>query len=572
MCGKNAVLAIPTRLEAAFSELRAVFSESGETVQGFCRSVSQNKEPKLPNRKFRRTLPCETVLPAAPGEPANGCRARRACRISPLPRIAVEPLPDAAMRWAPRTLAPNAARLRYDYDMDTNENTARALAPESEPASILLADADGGALAPPEDEPTKPTVIVMHASVGSGHRSAAYAVAQAFELMRDADGERPDGQPPIPHDLDVEVIDVLDFGRIVFDGNEAASLFTGATRPIYDLTWRFTLTGRLLWGGGSIWSHLMYSKFTDYVRDKQPLAIVCTHITAANVAVAARMLTGQHYPIVCVPTDYETEGLWPHKATDLFCVANESMAETLRPRKVPEESILITGIPTRDDFRRAYDRASVREQLELPRDRRIVLALAGAYLPRPYVHFRCALDKLLPYLHGFGNTLHFVFVAGSDADYARHLRQECEELGLSNATVLDYVNDMAALMAASDLVICKSGGLTVTECLCAQVPMILLGKAYGQEKVNVQMLTSLGAAMHVTTARELLDTLRHVARNPESAHAMLINGSFLRRPNAAEDIAKATLRLIAEPKNPDDPRYRKHFLQFYWGKKPAHIR
>ena len=197
---------------------------------------------------------------------------------------------------------------------------------------------------------------------------------------------------------------------------------------------------------------------------------------------------------------------------------------------------------------------------------------AGPSLPRPYVHFRTALDKLLPYLHGFDDTLHFVFVAGSDADYARHLRQECDDLGLSNATVLDYVDDMAALMAASDLVICKSGGLTVTECLCAQVPMILLGKAYGQEKVNVQMLTSLGAAMHVTTARELLDTLRHVARNPESAHAMLINGSFLRHPNAAEDIANATLRLIAAPKNPDDPRYRKHLLHFYWGKKPAHIR
>ena len=460
------------------------------------------------------------------GEPANVGR-RRACRINPLPRIAVEPLPDAAMRWAPRTLAPNAARLRYDYDMDTDENTARPLAPENEPASIELADADDGALAPPEDEPKKPLVIVMHASVGSGHRSAAYAVAQAFELMRDAEGERTDGQPPIPDDLDIEVIDVLDYGRIVFDGNNAASLFTGATRPIYDLTWRFTLTGRLLWGGGSI---------------------------------------------VCVPTDYETEGLWPHKAADLFCVANESMAETLRPRKVPEESILITGIPTRDDFRRAYDRPSVREQLKLPQDRRIVLALAGAYLPRPYVHFRTALDKLLPYLHGFDDTLHFVFVAGSDADYARHLRQECEELGLANATVLDYVDDMAALMAASDLAICKSGGLTVTECLCAQVPMILLGKAYGQEKVNVQMLTSLGAAMHVTTARELLDTLRHVAKYPESARAMLINGSFLRHPNAAEDIANATLRLIAAPKNPGDPRYRKHLLHFYWGKKPAHIR
>ena len=24
--------------------------------------------------------------------------------------------------------------------------------------------------------------------------------------------------------------------------------------------------------------------------------------------------------------------------------------------------------------------------------------------------------------------------------------------------------------------------------------------------------------------------------------------------------------------NPGDPRYRKHLLHFYWGKKPAHIR
>ena len=45
----------------------------------------------------------------------------------------------------------------------------------------------------------------------------------------------------------------------------------------------------------------------------------------------------------------------------------------------------------------------------LPQNRRVVLALAGAYLPRPYVHFRTALDKLLPYLHGFDDTLHFVF-------------------------------------------------------------------------------------------------------------------------------------------------------------------
>ena len=130
----------------------------------------------------------------------------------------------------------------------------------------------------------------------------------------------------------------------------------------------------------------------------------------------------------------------------------------------------------------------------------------------------------------------------------------------------------AALMAASDVVICKSGGLVVTECLCAQVPMVLLGRAYGQEKVNVRMLTSLGAAMHVTTSRELLDALRHIEKNPESIRSMLINGSFLRHPDAARDVARATLELAAHPKGPDDPQRRKHFLRFYWGGKPAHTR
>lgn len=35
--------------------------------------------------------------------------------------------------------------------------------------------------------------------------------------------------------------------------------------------------------------------------------MVATHITAANVAVGARVITGIDYPVICVPTDYEVE-------------------------------------------------------------------------------------------------------------------------------------------------------------------------------------------------------------------------------------------------------------------------
>lgn len=467
--------------------------------------------------------------------------------------------------------------MRYHTLMD---NTTISLSTSNEPSISPLSSQDETSA--PSQQITgqsKPSshVIIMHASVGSGHRSAANAINQAFELIMQEARETPSDQrdlstQSIPDNLTTEVLDILDFGRIVFDGNAAASLFTGITRPIYDLTWRFTFTGRLLWGGGTAWSYGMYSAFTQYVKQKDPLAIVCTHITAANAAVAARMITGKTFPIICVPTDYETEGFWPHASSDLFCVANESMAETLRPRKVSEDRIMITGIPTRDDFRHDFDSVATRNQFDLPQDKLVVLALAGAYLPRPYVHFRTALDTLMPYLHSLDSSLHLVCVAGSDTEYALHLRRNCEELGLTNITILEYVDDMAALMAASDVIICKSGGLTVTECLCAKVPMILLGQAYGQEKANVRMLTSLGAALHVTTARELISALRHIAKNPECTKAMLLNGDFLRRPNAARDIAKTTLQLAAKEKDLCDPRYQKHFLNFYWGKKPAHTR
>ncbi len=464
--------------------------------------------------------------------------------------------------------------------MESQNTQAEALSPSAELSPAPHADdalvprgtADAPLAKSEQDAPDSDVVLIVHASVGSGHRSAAYAIAEAFEELSVEAALHPDTpEEQLEARTRTEVLDILDFGRIVFDGDKTASMFTGWTRPFYDLTWRYTLTGRLLWGGGTIWARIMYPKFVDYVREVKPKAIVCTHITAANVAVSARMLTGLGFPIVCVPTDYEAEGLWPHLHTDLFCVANEHMAETLRPRKVPEDRILITGIPASPAFSRRYDRTAPRKRLGVPDDKQLVLALAGAKLPQPYVHFRDNLDQILPFMHTM-STLHLVIVAGADEDYAASVRRRVADLGLTNVTVLDYVDNMAELMEASDLVICKSGGLTVTECLCAKAPMILLGRAYGQEKANVRMLTGAGAAMAAATPRELLDTLRHIDDHTASADAMLINASLLRRPHAAQDIAQATFDLIMkEP--PRDPKLRaKHFLHFYWGHKPAHTR
>ena len=444
--------------------------------------------------------------------------------------------------------------------------------PELVRAAIEEVEADEAA-----DNGPAPTIIVGHSSVGSGHRSAADAIAQMIEKMRDEGTPvYPDGRP-LPRNTRVLVVDSLEYGRIHFNGDRWASSFTGATRPYYDITWRYTFTGRLLWGGGTGISTVMFPRFTKLVEDVKPIAVIATHIMSANIAVGARMLTKQNFPIISVPTDYETEGLWPHAFTDAFCVGTDYMAETLRARKIEEEKIHITGIPTRTDFLKEYDIAEARREFNLPQDKKVVIILAGATLPAPYRLFRERIDQTLPYLHRY-TDMHFVVVAGKDREYADQVRQRVKELGLPNVDVLDYCTEMAKLMAASDLAICKAGGLTVTECLCARTPMILVGRAYGQEKANVNMLTGNGAAMHVTTPRELRSRLDRFSANPRLLDSMLFNANLLRKPNAAADIVRITMKLVSEaPTEGTTHAWHRRLPKLYLmklslGDRPAHTR
>ena len=421
-------------------------------------------------------------------------------------------------------------------------------------------------------EPKHPTILVVHASVGSGHRSAAIGIAQALERLRDSGKPAfPDGSPMDP-ETKIAVIDVLSWGEHEFDGNKTASMFTGITRPYYDITWRFTFTGRLLWGGGTFLNYILWRKYTRFIGHVKPLAVIATHIQGANLSAGARAMCNLDFPIVSVPTDYETEGLWPHKETDVFCVGTESMAETLRARKIPESRIRITGIPTRQDFRNEHDRDATRAELGIPQDCTLAVCLAGAHLPQPYVNMRKIVNDSLSAMASHPN-MHLVVVCGKDADYEAQVRSIVARYQLTNVTVMGYTSDMAALMAASDLVLCKAGGLTVTECLCVGSPMVLIGRVYGQEKINMLMLTSHGCATHVTTARELIDTISTLDALPQRLETMAVSANLFKRVNAADDICKIALELAQNTGELDTPRMKHNwFFRLYIGDTPAHTR
>lgn len=105
----------------------------------------------------------------------------------------------------------------------------------------------------------------------------------------------------------------------------------------------------------------------------------------------------KYFKIVSVPTDYETEGLWPHKQSDLFCVASEEMALTLMSRKVPEDKIVVSGLPVSSEFCKSLSKSQAKIQAKLPRNKKVALVIAGAKEPGPYKNIRQILNKSFKY-------------------------------------------------------------------------------------------------------------------------------------------------------------------------------
>ena len=420
-------------------------------------------------------------------------------------------------------------------------------------------------------ETTENKIVVFHASAGSGHKTAAFAIEEALRSVIKDKKFQMAHKIKIPKDVKVEVLDVFDFCKFYIDGNQTVSMFTGATRPFYDLTWRFTLTGRLLWGGGSIPSRLFFKKFNDYIDENKPLAVIATHICAANVALGAKMIKKQTFPLINVPTDYASEGLWPNLLSDLVCVGTNEMAEALKPRMIPESKIKVTGIPVSSKFKRRYSKKKILEKYNLPEGKRLVLALCGAHLPAPYRHLRQSILNSIPYLDKI-DDFHLVIIAGNDEEFIAEVNKAINICQTPSVTATGFVDNLAELMSVCELVLCKPGGLIVSECLSQNIPMLLVGRAYGQENVNARMLTSTGAAMQVTTWREMVNKIRFLLEDKNRLKGLKNNSSYIRKPNAAIDIAKHTFDLIEKyEKEPPSP-VQQRLLHFYIGSAPTHKR
>jgi UDP-N-acetylglucosamine--N-acetylmuramyl-(pentapeptide) pyrophosphoryl-undecaprenol N-acetylglucosamine transferase len=118
------------------------------------------------------------------------------------------------------------------------------------------------------------------------------------------------------------------------------------------------------------------------------------------------------------------------------------------------------------------------------------------------------------------------------------------------AEILPFVDDMAARLAACDLVVCRAGAITVSELCVAGVPSVLVPLGVSTTahlRDNAARLAAGGAAIHVRqnefTPQRLAELLQQLDRT--TLLAMARQARALARPNAAARVADEIERMAA---------------------------
>jgi UDP-N-acetylglucosamine--N-acetylmuramyl-(pentapeptide) pyrophosphoryl-undecaprenol N-acetylglucosamine transferase len=210
------------------------------------------------------------------------------------------------------------------------------------------------------------------------------------------------------------------------------------------------------------------------------------------------------------------------------------------------DRVRVVGCPLRTDFDTPQpDRA--REQLGLDPSR-CVLLITGASSGAQNINQ--AIGELLPKLGALADTWQIVHLTGT-----RNLDQVNQRYAQAKIPhkVVGYYDQMADLYAAADLVIGRSGAVSVAEYAASGVPSICIPYPYHRDRhqyLNAGKLVEVGAAVIVDDVadltdrvdrlwEELEDLMRDEDRRREMAHAC----RRIVRPDAASQIARQLLRL-----------------------------
>ncbi|MFN3652269.1 MAG: MGDG synthase family glycosyltransferase [Armatimonadota bacterium] len=369
-----------------------------------------------------------------------------------------------------------------------------------------------------------PRLLILSARFGGGHKTVAEALADWWE--RHAPGGK------------VEILDYYDEFVHPFTTLAASVGYTQSVRLLPVAYRIFYETTRDLppRSPAQHWLNTLGVRaLEEHLKNHEYDLIVAVHPTPSGALSFLRQ-QGLQVPVATVITDYVVHNQWIHNHTDLYLVGSEEVRDGLIRRGVPTDRVRATGIPIRINTGLLEQRELLQEKWGLRSGLPTVLVMTGAQglMRKPWRLFHTVAARPV---QGF-------FLCGKDRSLMARLKLQSHRY--PEFRILPFVRVVPELMAISDILVTKAGGLTTSEALAMELPMIIFHPIPGQEYANRDYLVKAGAAVSVDTMRELGRELDALCAAPGRLARMREATRQIRRPDAAAEAGAEMLKLAHE--------------------------
>lgn len=365
-----------------------------------------------------------------------------------------------------------------------------------------------------------PRVLILHATVGTGHKTAANALRKAFEMRQPGD---------------VSVVDTLDltpsffrktYSRSYIDVTNRAPLAWGM---FYKQTDRAPELAELTNNLRKLMENVSLVDLEDLLDTFKPEIIICTHFLPLDMLLRKKRKGELNIPLYCVVTDHAVHTFWIYQDIDGYFVASHNVREQLVARGIANHIIHVTGIPVDPQISQPKDKQQVRAQHGWDVSGTIISIFAGG-IQNDRVRGIASGLLTLPH-HG---TL--MIVAGRNETLLKEIRdlRPGAQMGLQLHGFIDFVDD---LVAASDLTITKAGGLIVSEILARGTPMVVIDPILGHEEWNADYVVCSGAGVQIRMAEMVPTLVNNLLTHPIWLDELHKGAIAAGRPRAAQDIA-----------------------------------
>lgn len=365
-------------------------------------------------------------------------------------------------------------------------------------------------------------ILIFYASYGGGHLSAANSIKNYLSSNYE--------------NIDVELIDCMKY----------------INKPIEKITTTAynEMAKKAPWAWGKIYSdsqkgplahittrsnQVFAIKLLRLLREKKPDLIISTHPFGSQMCSYLKRKGKITSKIATILTDFAPHDQWlvGSDYTDYFFVAHNKMKEYLISKNIPENKIFATGIPISNKFLETFNTSKILNSLGLKENLKTILFFAGG-------KFGLGKSRTLEIFNTLVNDFNNIQVIAISGKNKKMYEDFNQIVKAANKTdfirVFEFVNNVPELMAISDIVITKPGGLTTTESLVSGLPMIIINPIPGQEEENAQFLEHSNVGIWLKKQMNITETISNFISNDAKLKQMKENTKKISNRNSTKDI------------------------------------